>query len=194
MLGPILVLGYFLGICYQLLGARASLSCSVRLASTKLHADIPLLNKSHQLLACNCEAGWLQNIFIFNFQAYPSLKPLSSWVTDLIARVAFIQKWIDLGIPPVRLFKESSGCDNLARPYPSPPRPLYHCCFIDSPPWAEFQATRRLLCRLHYYSMLLDYCVPYDHNRGARIGNKACLFRYNNEIIQLFVETPRVFV
>lgn len=33
--------------------------------------------------------------------AYPSLKPLAAWVTDLVARVKFIQDWIDQGIPPV---------------------------------------------------------------------------------------------
>jgi dynein heavy chain len=33
--------------------------------------------------------------------AYPSLKPLSAWIKDLIQRVAFIQKWIDYGIPSV---------------------------------------------------------------------------------------------
>ena len=27
--------------------------------------------------------------------AYPSLKPLGSWVSDLIARLAFIQQWVD---------------------------------------------------------------------------------------------------
>ena len=34
-------------------------------------------------------------------QAYPSLKPLASWVTDLMARTDFIINWIDNGIPPV---------------------------------------------------------------------------------------------
>lgn len=34
-------------------------------------------------------------------KAYPSLKPLASWVTDLVARVQFIEKWIEHGIPPV---------------------------------------------------------------------------------------------
>ncbi len=34
-------------------------------------------------------------------KAYPSLKPLAAWVTDLVARVAFIQDWIDNGIPSV---------------------------------------------------------------------------------------------
>ncbi|KAJ3214893.1 Dynein heavy chain 1, axonemal [Dinochytrium kinnereticum] len=34
-------------------------------------------------------------------KAYPSLKTLSSWVLDLIARCDFIQKWIDNGIPVV---------------------------------------------------------------------------------------------
>ena len=33
--------------------------------------------------------------------AYPSLKPLGSWVKDLIERCAFIQKWIDDGSPAV---------------------------------------------------------------------------------------------
>ena len=30
---------------------------------------------------------------------YPSLKPLSSWVTDLILRVDFIGKWLYQGPP-----------------------------------------------------------------------------------------------
>jgi len=34
-------------------------------------------------------------------KAYPSLKPLASWVIDLIARVKFIRDWMDNGIPPV---------------------------------------------------------------------------------------------
>lgn len=34
-------------------------------------------------------------------KAYPSLKPLSSWVTDLVERVAFIAAWIESGNPAV---------------------------------------------------------------------------------------------
>ncbi|KAJ3087451.1 Dynein heavy chain 1, axonemal [Quaeritorhiza haematococci] len=34
-------------------------------------------------------------------KAYPSLKSLSSWVVDLVARCQFIQTWIDKGIPTV---------------------------------------------------------------------------------------------
>lgn len=33
--------------------------------------------------------------------AYPSLKPLSSWVTDLMERLAFVHAWIDNGVPSV---------------------------------------------------------------------------------------------
>ena len=32
---------------------------------------------------------------------YPSLKPLGSWVADLVQRIAFFQAWVDGGAPPV---------------------------------------------------------------------------------------------
>jgi dynein heavy chain, axonemal len=34
-------------------------------------------------------------------KAYPSLKPLSAWVDDLLLRLKFIQDWIDSGVPTV---------------------------------------------------------------------------------------------
>jgi hypothetical protein len=34
-------------------------------------------------------------------KAYPSLKPLSSWVKDLLERCAFITTWIERGAPAV---------------------------------------------------------------------------------------------
>jgi dynein heavy chain len=33
--------------------------------------------------------------------AYPSMKPLTAWVDDLMERLQFIQDWIDHGVPPV---------------------------------------------------------------------------------------------
>lgn len=33
-------------------------------------------------------------------KAYPSLKPLASWVEDLKERIIFLQTWVDFGIPP----------------------------------------------------------------------------------------------
>jgi len=40
--------------------------------------------------------------FLFRIRkAYPSLKPLASWVIDLIQRVEFVQSWVDNGIPSV---------------------------------------------------------------------------------------------
>ncbi|XP_049940877.1 dynein axonemal heavy chain 1-like, partial [Schistocerca serialis cubense] len=36
---------------------------------------------------------------MWSSKAYPSLKPLGAWVQDLIARIKFLQDWIDSGIP-----------------------------------------------------------------------------------------------
>ncbi|XP_053577059.1 dynein axonemal heavy chain 1 [Bombina bombina] len=38
---------------------------------------------------------------LWKSKAYPSLKPLASWVIDLLQRIQFLQKWIDDGIPAV---------------------------------------------------------------------------------------------
>ncbi|NXE09964.1 DYH1 protein, partial [Lophotis ruficrista] len=38
---------------------------------------------------------------VWNAKAYPSLKPLASWVNDLVQRIEFLQKWISHGIPSV---------------------------------------------------------------------------------------------
>lgn len=37
---------------------------------------------------------------MWSAKAYPSLKPLGAWVEDLKARVAFLNLWVDKGIPP----------------------------------------------------------------------------------------------
>ena len=32
--------------------------------------------------------------------AYPSLKPMGSWILDLLKRLEFMQAWVDNGAPP----------------------------------------------------------------------------------------------
>jgi dynein heavy chain len=38
---------------------------------------------------------------LWSSKAYPSLKPLSSWVLDLVQRCEFIQKWVSNGLPNI---------------------------------------------------------------------------------------------
>ena len=49
-----------------------------------------------------CNSMYINQVpVLWSAKAYPSLKPLSSWVTDLVQRCEFIQKWIDQGLPSV---------------------------------------------------------------------------------------------
>ncbi|TPX59753.1 hypothetical protein SpCBS45565_g07659 [Spizellomyces sp. 'palustris'] len=79
-----------------------------RLLAT-IHSTLVELMKALKGLVVMSEAleTMCNNIYInqvplvWAAKAYPSLKSLSSWVIDLVARCDFIQKWIDNGIPTV---------------------------------------------------------------------------------------------
>lgn len=45
--------------------------------------------------------GYVQVPEAWAAKAYPSLKPLPSWVADLLERLVFIQHWVDHGTPAV---------------------------------------------------------------------------------------------
>ncbi|XP_033238860.1 dynein heavy chain 3, axonemal [Drosophila pseudoobscura] len=58
-------------------------------------AMIPELERTHaSMVIGKLPADWLK-------KSYPSLKPLGSYVSDLLARLAFFQDWIDKGEPTV---------------------------------------------------------------------------------------------
>ena len=38
---------------------------------------------------------------MWSSKAYPSLKPLASWVLDLVERMKFINGWVEQGMPTV---------------------------------------------------------------------------------------------
>ncbi|XP_070136648.1 dynein axonemal heavy chain 3 [Drosophila bipectinata] len=58
-------------------------------------AMIPELERTHaSMVIGKLPADWLK-------KSYPSLKPLGSYVNDLLARLAFFQEWIDKGEPSV---------------------------------------------------------------------------------------------
>jgi dynein heavy chain len=37
---------------------------------------------------------------VWHKRAYPSLKPLASWVLDYLKRLEFLNKWVEEGAPP----------------------------------------------------------------------------------------------
>lgn len=58
-------------------------------------AMVPELERIHRAMALGkLPAAWAQ-------KSYPSLKPLGSYINDFLARLAFLQRWIDEGEPTV---------------------------------------------------------------------------------------------
>lgn len=76
---------------------------------TEMHGTLPDLIKALQgLVVMSGELEAMGNACFANrvpsnweAKAYPSLKPLNSWVDELTQRLEFMQKWIDKGTPDV---------------------------------------------------------------------------------------------
>ncbi|XP_063282706.1 dynein axonemal heavy chain 1 [Pelobates fuscus] len=79
-----------------------------RLLSTLSQTLSDLLKAMKGLVVMSSQLELMANSLYNNFvpqiwssKAYPSLKPLASWVLDLLQRIEFLQKWISDGIPAV---------------------------------------------------------------------------------------------
>eukprot|EP00163_Fabomonas_tropica_P009440 TRINITY_DN1923_c0_g2_i1.p1 TRINITY_DN1923_c0_g2~~TRINITY_DN1923_c0_g2_i1.p1 ORF type:complete len:2559 (-),score=897.69 TRINITY_DN1923_c0_g2_i1:297-7319(-) len=73
---------------------RSSLSDILKALKGLVVMSRPLEHLADQLYNNQIPDMWAE-------KAYPSLKPLSSWVTDLLERLAFLKNWIKAGIPTV---------------------------------------------------------------------------------------------
>lgn len=79
--------------------------------------------------------------------AYPSMKPCSSWVLDLVERIQFVNRWIDYGQPAVFWISGfyfpqaflTGSMQNFARKFHYPIDTIgFNFNFIDEP-WNEFK-------------------------------------------------------
>jgi dynein heavy chain len=57
-----------------------------------------VMNADLDNVAMNLGIGRVPDIWMKS--SYPSLKPLGSYVNDLVARLSFLSKWYDVGKPP----------------------------------------------------------------------------------------------
>ncbi|KAI9349443.1 dynein heavy chain and region D6 of dynein motor-domain-containing protein [Zopfochytrium polystomum] len=78
------------------------LLATIHLTLTELLKALKGLVVMSEQLETMCNSIFLNQVpAAWAAKAYPSLKTLSSWIVDLVARCDFIQKWIDGGIPVV---------------------------------------------------------------------------------------------
>ncbi|XP_065097060.1 dynein axonemal heavy chain 1 [Paramisgurnus dabryanus] len=79
-----------------------------KLLSVISHSLSDLVKALKGLVVMSSELELMSNSLFINAvpdlwkaKAYPSLKPLASWVSDLVQRISFLQNWISDGIPVV---------------------------------------------------------------------------------------------
>ncbi|MEQ2211335.1 Dynein heavy chain 1, axonemal [Xenoophorus captivus] len=88
-------------LIHEVIGYNKLLGVISRSLSDMMKAlkDSDVMSSNMELMALSLFNNTVPDMW--KSKAYPSMKPLASWVLDLLQRIRFLQGWISKGIPPV---------------------------------------------------------------------------------------------